>query len=243
MEQHVYELEAEIERSHWWFVVRHRMLAGLIREAGLRSDAAILDIGSSTGGTLRHLRESGYTKVIGVDASEAAVRYCAAQGLDIRLAEAGALPFPAQTFDFVLACDIIEHVDADVAAALEVARVLKPGHRALFTVPAMEILWGHQDEISQHKRRYSKQRLRSTLNEAGFRIIRLYYFNYLLFLPILLARRITQLLGLKVENENSVNSPAINVVLKAIFSLDVAAPRWLRPPFGVSLAAEVQKPG
>lgn len=242
MERHVYELEAEIERSHWWFKVRHRLFAQRIREAELRSDAYILDIGTSTGGTLRHLREAGFSNLVGIDASKEAVAFCAKNGLDIRLANACALPFQSSSFDYVLACDIIEHMDNDLAAVREVRRVLKPGKRALFTVPALKRLWGKQDEISHHKRRYTKNSFRSVLCAGEFEIIRLYYFNYLLFLPILMTRRLSEWGGIAIKNENSVNSPAINALLETIFSIDVKTAPCLRPPFGVSLAAEVRKP-
>jgi hypothetical protein len=39
-----------------------------------------------------------------------------------------------------------------------------------------------------------------------------------------------------------VNTPALNVLLSAIFSADVRSARWLRPPFGVSIFVMAEKP-
>ena len=58
----------------------------------------------------------------------------------------------------------------------------------LLTVPALPVLWGRQDVLSGHKRRYRRGELERRLREAGFAIERLTYFNTLLFLPILAVR-------------------------------------------------------
>ena len=41
MDDLTYQIEAEIEANHWWFVTRRRLLSQIIRELRLPSDAAI----------------------------------------------------------------------------------------------------------------------------------------------------------------------------------------------------------
>ncbi len=242
MDLRVYELNSKIERHHWWYVVRQRLFEQRIRKAGLGTDAAILDIGSATGGTLQHLRESGFTNLTGIETSDVAVQISNEFGLNmIRVGDACSLPFLSDSFDYVLACDVIEHVDHDVAALKEVHRVLKTGHHAMITVPAFPTMWSWQDKTYRHKRRYTRHLLRSVISEANLEIIRLYYFNYLLFLPVWFARRVPKSGIVTIERKLTSRSPAINALLKGIFMLDVKTAPWLRPPFGVSLAAEVRK--
>ena len=50
----------------------------------------------------------------------------------LRRAVAGALPFPSESFDAVVACLVFEHIDDAVGAIDEVARVLRPGGRFLY---------------------------------------------------------------------------------------------------------------
>src|SRR5205807_10538743 len=47
-------------------------------------------------------------------------------------AEAAALPFPAASFDLVVACLVFEHIDDTDVALAEVGRVLRRGGRFLF---------------------------------------------------------------------------------------------------------------
>ena len=84
--------------------------------------------------------------------------------------------------------DVIEHVDDDVAALRELRRVLCPGGRLLVAVPAFMFLWGKQDEVSHHRRRYTAGSLRAALAGAGFAVDRTSYFNTLLFPPVAAVR-------------------------------------------------------
>ena len=141
---------------------------------------------------------------------------------------------PTRTFDLVLATDIIEHVDDDVAALREVHRVLKADGRALITVPAFMTLWGVQDEVSNHRRRYRLPELRRVLEEAGFEIERSTYANITFFLPILLVRKLMRLTGIRTDTENSINVSAFNGVFGALFGAESAVLRYTNLPFGVS---------
>jgi SAM-dependent methyltransferase len=47
-------------------------------------------------------------------------------------AVAGALPFPSESFDAVIACLVFEHIDDAYGAIAEVGRVLRPGGRFLY---------------------------------------------------------------------------------------------------------------
>src|SRR5262249_41444785 len=142
--------------------------------------------------------------------------------------------FSSESFDFVLATDVIEHVRDDVAALEEICRVLRPGGYALITVPAFASLWGLQDEVALHYRRYRLRTLVERVAGVRLTIVRAYYFNYLLFAPIWIARQIMRFARLRLQSENEVNSPLTNRALTTIFRLDVATAPILRPPFGVS---------
>ena len=80
------------------------------------------------------------------------------------------------------------------------------------------------------------------LSDAGLVVERSYYFNYLLFVPILLARAVLRLLRPAVSSENEINFPLMNRALRAIFAFDVATAPLLRPPFGVSALVLASKP-
>lgn len=53
----------------------------------------------------------------------------------LALAACEALPYAAHSFDLVLSHEVLEHVNDDRQAAAEIARVLKPGGRAVIFAP------------------------------------------------------------------------------------------------------------
>jgi SAM-dependent methyltransferase len=141
----------------------------------------------------------------------------------------------------VFATDVIEHIDDDHLAAQEICRVLKPGGSAIITVPAFESLWGLQDEKGFHKRRYRMQPLLALLRRAGLIPQRSCYFNYILFAPIFLARRLIDLFRIDLQSEAEVNSPLLNRLLSIVFTMDVRTAPVLRPPFGASILVVAAK--
>ena len=231
----IYATEAAIERDHWWFHGRRLLLSRIIRELSLGPGSAVLDVGTGTGSNLRMLRELGFEHVLGLDRSPEAVRFCTEKGLGaVGLGDVRALPLRDRQFDLVLATDIIEHVDDDLAALRELARVLKPGGRLLLTVPAFELLWGLQDEVGHHNRRYRLRDLLERVKAAELLPQRQFYFNYLLFLPILIVRRLMRVLPLPVASEGEINAAWLNRLMTLLFRFDIRSAPRLRPPFGVS---------
>jgi SAM-dependent methyltransferase len=238
----VYEVEAEVEATHWWFVGRRQLFARELFHAGLTPNSHVLDVGTGTGANLRLLRGLNVTNVVGLENNEAAIQFCMSKGLGkMRSGDICAMPFDDGTFDFVLATDVIEHVEDDSTALCELVRVLKDGGKALVAVPAFPSLWGLQDEVALHKRRYRMEPLLEKMRAAGLEPQRYYHFNYLLFAPIWMARQLIALFEIKLDSENKLNSPLLNRCLSAIFTLDVSTAPRLRPPFGVSILAVGQK--
>ncbi len=89
------------------------------------------------------------------------------------------LPFPDGTFDRVIASEILEHIDNDIAALVELVRVLRPGGTFAATVPATfpeQICWKITDEYHApkveggHVRIYKKGELARRMQAAGLEI-------------------------------------------------------------------------
>jgi ubiquinone/menaquinone biosynthesis C-methylase UbiE len=231
-----FAVEAEVEESHWWFAGRRKLFGRELVQAGLTSEDRVLDVGTGTGANLRMLRALHVNRVTGLDSDELAIRFCHSKGLgDVQRGEIGAMPFPDSSFEIVVATDVIEHVDDDNAALREVVRVLKDGGKALIAVPAFPSLWGLQDVVAHHKRRYRLRPLLKKMRAAGLEPYRYYHFNYLLFVPIWLARQLIRLLGIKRNSEAEFNNSFFNRVFSVIFSIDIFTAPVLHPPFGVSI--------
>jgi SAM-dependent methyltransferase len=84
------------------------------------------------------------------------------------------LPFADDTFDKVVAAEVLEHLPEDAAAMAELARVLKPGGLMAVTVPRWgpeRICWALSDDYHSneggHVRIYREDQLRDRLTAAG----------------------------------------------------------------------------
>lgn len=246
MQRHTYAIMRRVEESHWWFVGRRRIIRSflerLVRDLKTKGPEQvaqglalnILDVGCGTGANLEML--SGFGQAEGVDVSAEALSFCQARGLEkVKLGAAEALPYDDNSFDLTTGLDVVEHLDDDLAGLKEMRRVLRRDGRALLFVPAFMFLWGVQDDISNHRRRYTLKGLKSVVSEAGFEVERATYVNISFFTPILLGRLFMRATGLRPESENNITIGFLNGVLGKLFAAERGPLRYLNFPFGVSI--------
>lgn len=112
----------------------------------------VLEYGCGPGSCGFQLARRG-ARVTGIDISDAAITRATDKARREGLAEAVFLPmnaealeFPADAFDLVCGIAILHHLDLDLASA-ELARVLRPGGRAVFIEPL-----GHNPLINLYRR-------------------------------------------------------------------------------------------
>jgi SAM-dependent methyltransferase len=243
MQQHTYSIMYEVEGKHWWFAGRRRIIAefveGVCRDMG-KLRPRILDVGCGTGANLQMLSQFGAAE--GVDVSSEALDFCRARGLaEVKQGAAESLPFADASFDLVTGLDVVEHLDDDIAGLSEMRRVLRPDGRAVLFVPAFMFLWGVQDEISHHRRRYTLTELTQRLGDAGLTVERASYANITFFVPILAGRVLMRLTGLRPASENNITIGALNGLLGRILGAESWWLRRMNFPFGVSIICVARK--
>jgi SAM-dependent methyltransferase len=241
--QYEYEVMHAEELRHWWFRGRRRVLVDLLRTVAESPEAArrILDFGCGTGGNSSAFATLG--TVVGIEPDATAVKLASQRGAGQYCRGGGTrLPFRRGVFDVVVASDVLEHIEDHSAAVVEIARVLRPGGSAIFSVPAHQWLFSEHDAALHHFRRYSKAALRTVLERGGFSIRRLTYWNATLFPAICLHRLWGRRAGSGgPQSDISSAPPLVNAALTALLGAEAAILRHASLPWGVSLIAVAER--
>jgi len=229
-----------LENYHWWFASRRRKV---IEMAEVAPGKTYLDVGCSTGVLLEKLIEAGAAPedVYGVDISKEAIERCHEKGLNNTDLGDGAKVegFEPNSFDCIVASDCLEHIEDDAAALRRWYELLKPGGRLIVFVPAFMSLWSPHDVVNHHFRRYTLPELERKMKAHRFRLLSKGYWNFTLFLPILLFRTAKNLkakiAGEKMPREDlNAPNPAVNKLLFGLLNTENRLMDWVRYPFGVS---------
>lgn len=239
------------EKSYWWHVCKRRIVFSLLRGSSRVGPAGGerlgLDIGCGAGYTAK-LLDAEY-RMVGIDFSRDALRFCKSRGLD-RLCRVDiahfSLPFKSDSFDFILALDVIEHLDHDRNALAECRRILKDGGLLIVTVPAFMTLWSPWDEALGHKRRYTARDLLAVAQETRFLVRKMSYFFFFIFPIAVVIRKLKRMIK---RDAGSYPSDFISVpnILNTILVQLGLLEQWTITrfnasfPFGLSVISVMEK--
>jgi SAM-dependent methyltransferase len=224
-------LLTSLEDRHWWYKERRAILRRELRR--LPGPGRALDIGAAGGGNTRVLNAHGW-QAVAVEYADSVADVARARGVAAIRADARELPVRSGSCGLATAFDVLEHIDEDYLAAAEIARVLRPGGRALIAVPCDMALWSAHDDAVGHIRRYSRSELAGLIQKAGLTMEKMWSWNVLLR-PVVALRRKSSA-GSDLEEV----SPLVNGLLTAV----VVAERYLPVKSwpGVSLMACARRP-
>lgn len=114
-----------------------------LRAAGAQRSDAVLDIGCGSGETLLRLRDDGFANLTGADPFVSApVEYPGAGHVPVRVLKCAAPDITGQ-YDLVMMDHSFEHVPNPAEVMAAVARLLRPGGRAIVGVPIAGWAWRH----------------------------------------------------------------------------------------------------
>jgi SAM-dependent methyltransferase len=153
---------------------RHELRERLLLKIFLsgRPGKRVLNAGAGLGSYSLMLEQHGF-EVTSTDVSEDALLLLRRRvsGSVVR-ADLKALPFGDASYDAVVLGEVLEHVEDDVGALRETARVLRAGGLAAISVPANPNWFGPSDVWAGHWRRYRRDELASACGEAGLSLER-----------------------------------------------------------------------
>ncbi|MCC7084314.1 MAG: class I SAM-dependent methyltransferase [Pirellulales bacterium] len=245
-----FQLHAQIEERHWWFVARRRILRDIVRQIAPSSghrEQIVVDIGCGTGANLAAL--AAEFRCVGVDTSAEAIelaksRFC---GITFLCGDAPSevRPWLARA-DVVLLTDVLEHVLDDRGLLESIVDICAPGAKLVITVPAEMKLWSPHDTAFGHFRRYDAKTLARVWAGLPVKQRMLTHFNHRLYPAVKFARSLSRLRGRSfgsVDTDFRLPAQPVNRLLERIFAgesrhllkaLDADRPAYDR---GVSLIA------
>ncbi|XP_055529648.1 alkylated DNA repair protein alkB homolog 8 [Wyeomyia smithii] len=117
----------------------------------LAAGSIVLDVGCGNG---KYLDQNSHLSCLGCDRSDELLKVCASRGLNVLQCDCLALPFRASSVDACISIAVIHHLataERRLRAVKEMARVLRPGGRALIYV------WAKNQEANAKKSSYLRQ--------------------------------------------------------------------------------------
>lgn len=93
-------------------------------------------------------------------------------------------------YDTVICLDVLEHIADDQTALNNLVYTLKEGATLIVSVPAFSFLYGLRDKKIGHYRRYNKADLLKLIENSGLELIKIRYWNFLGFFPLLISEKI-----------------------------------------------------
>ncbi len=139
-----------------------------------------------------------------------------------------------QECDGIVCVNVLEHIREDDAALASFHRALsaRKGRLCLF-VPARQEIYAPIDKDFGHFRRYTRPNLRRQLEKAGFKVLRLDYYNFIGYFA--------WWLNFRVRKQRKFEVAAVRLFDRAIFPAGYwIESRLARPPIGQSLLAVAQ---
>jgi SAM-dependent methyltransferase len=241
-------VSAAEDRGHYLYEGRKRAVLRLLKpRLDFAAGPRVLDLGCGGGFLLRAVQEAG-AQVSGLEPSLQGLQVAERRGIrDLYLCGGQRLPFADAQFDGVLCMDVVEHVPDERSVLNEVFRVLRPGGLLLISVPAYNVLWGHEDALGGHFRRYRRPALRRAASKAGFEVEWINYFLAPFFFPVLLVRGIARVFPQPkdiwgIMRLYSVPSRPVNAACLAMIKAEVRLMTRLPLPVGITAIAVCRKP-
>ena len=242
MDKNYYKDYYHLERKHWWFVVREKIIIHIFKKFRVENKVLkILNVGCATGRSTEYLSQFGEVTSIEYD-QDCCVFLKEELKIDVINASATELPFADEQYDWVCAFDVIEHIEDHQKAVQELCRVTKKNGQVYITVPAFMSMWNNHDVINQHFRRYRMPELKALfISEKNGKILYNTYFNFILFPLIWIFRKISVLLAsennkkeLKSDFDNPDENKIKSFVFYNLFYMEKFLLNYITFPVGVS---------
>ena len=247
-----FELTDKSAESSFWVRSRNRLFKTIVYDHLVPTGKIkLLEIGCATGDFIQQIVENENLEITGSEIYLKGLLYAKKNLPNVDFIQFDVTQgVVGEEFDLIVAFDVLEHIENDVAAISNTNKMLRKGGCLIITVPQHMFLWSNLDEILKHKRRYSRRELVTKLQENGFDISYATSFLFVLF-PVMLFSRIFDR-RLDQSQSEELNSMALkkrvlfpkplNWILDQLMRIDETLIRLgISLPFGGTLVVVARK--
>ena len=252
MEPEQYEIMANAEDIHWWYLGLRDAMARCLKQPDLRlpDSPAILDAGCGTGANLRFLADTFQPSYLaGFDLSELALAQAKRKCPEAEISQSDLCRpiLPRSDFHLIVSCDVLYVPGLEQArTGLEtLVNALAPGGLLLLNLPAYQWLSSAHDRAVHTRERYVAKQIRTLLTDLGLEIRRLSYRVCFLF-PLIVVKRLPSIVWRSGPASSTDLKQPPDWLNRLLFRTLQAENRLIAKgktlPWGTSIFAIAQKP-
>lgn len=235
--------ELRRESESWWYTTRRKLLREAAQQAvhGKR-EARVLDLGCTA---QLEFDDWARYRVCNLQSSLKVLAFRQIEGdTNLVCSRTEELSLASNSFDVVVAGDVLQAVADDLVALREMRRVLKDGGQLCLTAPAYSFLWGEDDELRGHQRRYTVSELRRKLNTCGFHVHRASYFVATAVAPLVAGRAAKNIFHKSITEHRHYPHPSrvANAAMSALLDGERHLMHYINLPFGTRVVCWALKP-
>ncbi|MFH1199926.1 MAG: class I SAM-dependent methyltransferase [Candidatus Micrarchaeota archaeon] len=202
--------------------------------APLLEGKRVLDVGCGIGMFAGEFAKRGF-EVTGIDTSQKCIELARERHKGIEFAVDDGLVMAKlkgrKPFDSAVLFDVLEHIEDQDSLLKNIRAGLADGGVLVMSVPAFQALYSRHDKNIGHFRRYSKKSLRAVLEKNGYRVERMFHWNFIGMIGWLLVSR---LLG---RDPTEIASPLVNRAYSGLLKIESR----ITSPIGLSLIVKARK--
>ena len=231
----------------FWFDHRFEAVLELLKQERV---TCLWDVGAGAGSMVGRLSQAGIDTVA-VEPLRAGAEASARLGVTSFCGTLQDLDLPDACLPAIGMFDVLEHLEHPDQLLEEAHRVLQPDGILVVTVPALKWLWGDEDDVTGHFRRYRKSSLDDTVSAAAFRPITSQYLFASLVPAAALLRALPHRLGHRkpevevlAHMKRQLNMPApMDQGMRWLMRAETAWSKTIPLPAGLSIAASFRRVG
>lgn len=138
-----------------------------------------------------------------------------------------------EKFGNIISVNVLEHIKDDNKAIKNINFLLKNRGRLLLLLPAKKLAYTNLDRQLGHFRRYEKKELKEKLEQNGFFVEKLFYFNTVGLVSWIIRDKF-------YRNSESLSSWQI-LIFDILVPLLRVAESFIKPPIGISIIVVAKK--